>query len=238
MQSGQCTVTYIINTEGMVDLKILVACEESQAITKEFRRLGYEAYSCDMLPCSGGHPKWHIQGDAIKEAYSGKYDLMVAHPPCTYLAVSGARWMYNKDGTVNQDRLKNQNEALDFVKQLMEAPIKHIAIENPVSVISSKIRKPDDIIQPYMFGDKATKTTCLWLKNLPKLQATNVVEKGDFFEWVDKNGKKKRQAQWYMDALSKAKSPEERRTLRSKTFTGIAQAIATQYSDYIYKSNG
>lgn len=238
MQSGQCTVTYITNTQRMSNLKILVACEESQAVTIEFRKLGHEAYSCDMLPCSGGYPEWHIQGDAIKEAYSGKYDLMVAHPPCTYLAVSGARWMYNKNGTVNQDRLKNQNEALDFVKKLMESPIKHIAVENPVSVISSKIRKPDDIIQPYMFGDKATKTTCLWLKNLPKLQATNVVDKGDFFEWVDKNGKKKRQAQWYMDALSKAKSPEERRTLRSKTFTGIAQAIAIQYSDYIYKSNG
>ena len=214
-------------------MKVLVACEESQIVTKEFRALGVEAYSCDILPCSGGHPEWHIQGDAIKEAYSGRYHLMVAHPPCTYLAVSGARWMYNKDGSVNQDRFEKQKEALFFVKQLLDAPIKHIAVENPVSVISSQIRKPDDIIQPYMFGDKATKTTCLWLKNLPKLQATNVVEKGDFFEWVDKNGKKKRQAQWDMNALSKAKSPEERRILRSKTFPGIAKAIASQYTNYI-----
>ena len=214
-------------------MKVLVACEESQIVTKEFRALGVEAYSCDILPCSGGHPEWHIQGDAIKEAYSGRYHLMVAHPPCTYLAVSGARWMYNKDGSVNQDRFEKQKEALFFVKQLLDAPIKHIAVENPVSVISSQIRKPDDIIQPYMFGDKATKTTCLWLKNLPKLQATNVVEKGDFFEWVDKNGKKKRQAQWDMNALSKAKSPEERRILRSKTFPGIAKAMASQYTNYI-----
>lgn len=214
-------------------MKVLVACEESQAITKEFRKLGHEAYSCDILPCSGGHPEWHIQGDALKEANSGNYDLMIAHPPCTYLAVSGARWMYNKDGSVNQDRLDKQKEALYFVKQLMDAPIKHIAIENPVSVISSQIRKPNDIVHPYHFGDKATKTTCLWTKNLPKLSHTDVVEKGDFFEWTDKNGKKKRQARWYMDALSKAKTPEERRTLRSKTFPGMAKAIATQYSEYI-----
>ena len=149
--------------------KVLIACEESQAITKEFRALGYEAYSCDLLPASGGHPEWHIQGDAIAEAYSGKYDLMIAHPPCTYLAVSGNRWLYNKDGSRNEERYKAQAEALDFVRVLMKAPIKHIAIENPVSVISSKIRKPEQIIQPWQFGDEAQKTTCLWLKNLPKL---------------------------------------------------------------------
>jgi len=214
-------------------MKVLVACEESQAITKEFRKLGHEAYSCDLIPCSGGHPEWHIQGDALKEAYSGKYDLMIAHPPCTFLAVSGNRWLYNKDGSKNQERWENRDKALLFVKQLMDAPIKHIAIENPISVISSQIRKPNQIVQPYMFGDKASKQTCLWTKNLPLLKPTDVVDKGDFFEWTDKNGKKKRQAQWYMDALAKAKTPEERRTLRSKTFPGMARAIATQYSEYI-----
>jgi len=214
-------------------MKVLVACEESQAITKEFRKLGHEAYSCDLIPCSGGHPEWHIQGDALKEAYSGKYDLMIAHPPCTFLAVSGNRWLYNKDGSKNEERWENRNKALLFVKQLMDAPIKHIAIENPISVISSQIRKPNQIVQPYMFGDKASKQTCLWTKNLPLLKPTDVVDKGDFFEWTDKNGKKKRQAQWYMDALAKAKTPEERRTLRSKTFPGMARAIATQYSEYI-----
>jgi len=210
--------------------KILVACEESQAITKAFRKLGYNAYSCDLLPASGGHPEWHIQGDAIAEAYSGKYDMMIAHPPCTYLAVSGARWLYNKDGSRNDERYKSQAEALDFVQQLMDAPIKHIAIENPISVISSHIRKPDQIVHPYMFGDKASKSTCLWLKNLPKLEPTDIVEKGEFVEWIGKNGKKKRQAKWYLDALAKAKSPEERRTLRSKTFQGMADAIADQWS--------
>jgi hypothetical protein len=210
--------------------EILIACEESQAITKAFRKLGYNAYSCDLLPCSGGHPDWHIQGDAFQEAYSGKYDMMIAHPPCTYLAVSGARWLYNKDGSRNEERWQNQAEALDFVRDLMTAPIKHIAIENPISVISSQIRKPDQIVHPYMFGDKASKSTCLWLKNLPKLTPTDIVEKGEFIEWIGKNGKKKRQAKWYLDALAKAKSPEERRTLRSKTFQGMADAIAEQWS--------
>ena len=209
--------------------KILVACEESQAITKAFRKLGFEAYSCDLLPCSGGNPEWHIQGDAIEEAYSGKYDMMVAHPPCTYLAVSGARWLYNKDGTKNEERYKNQAEALDFVQQLMDAPIEHIAIENPISVISSHIRKPDQIVHPYMFGDKASKSTCLWLKNLPKLEPTNIVEKGEFVEFTSKKGVKKRQPRWYYEALRNAKTPEERRTLRSKTFQGMADAIAEQW---------
>ena len=213
--------------------KILIACEESQAITKAFRKLGFEAYSCDLLPCSGGHPEWHIQGDAFAEAYSGKYDMMIAHPPCTYLAVSGARWLYNKDGSRNEERWQNQAEALDFVRDLMTAPIKHIAIENPISVISSQIRKPDQIVHPYMFGDKASKSTCLWLKNLPKLEPTNIVEKGEFIEFISKKGVKKRQPKWYYEALKNAKTPEERRTLRSKTFPGIANAITQQWGKII-----
>lgn len=210
--------------------KILVACEESQSITKILRELGHEAYSCDILPCSGGHPEWHFQQDVFSIINKG-WDLMIAHPPCTYLAVSGARHLYNKDGSKNLDRWANQKLALDFVQSLMDAPISRIAIENPVSVISSQIRKPDQIVQPYMFGDSASKTTCLWLKNLPKLQPTNIVSKGDFMEWVDKKtGKTKRQATWYYDALLKAKSNEERRTLRSKTFEGMARAMAIQWT--------
>ncbi len=210
-------------------MRILVACEESQAITKEFRKLGHEAFSCDLLPCSGGHPEWHYQQDVFEVIEQG-WDMMIAHPPCTFLAVSGARWMYNKDGSVNQDRLKNQKLALNFVQKLMDAPIDKIAIENPISVISSNIRKPDQIVHPYHFGDKASKSTCLWLKNLPLLKHTNVVEKGEFKEWVDKKtGKTKRQATWYYEALQKAKTPAERRTLRSKTFKGIAEAIANQW---------
>ena len=115
----------------------------------------------------------------------------------------------------------------------MDAPIKYIAIENPISVISSKIRKPDQIIQPYMFGDKAQKSTCIWLKNLPLLNPTDIVEKGEFFEFTSKKGEKKKMPMWYYEALQKAKSPGERRTLRSKTFKGIAEAIANQWGDYI-----
>ena len=211
-------------------MRILVACEESQAITKELRKLGHEAFSCDLLPCSGGHPEWHYQQDVFEVIDKG-WDMMIAHPPCTFLAVSGARWMYNKDGSVNQERLKNQKLALNFVQKLMDAPIEKIAIENPISVISSQIRKPEQIVHPWMFGDKASKSTCFWLKNLPLLKPTNIVEKGDFKEWVDKKtGKLKRQATWYYEALQNAKTPAERRTLRSKTFKGMAESIAKQWT--------
>jgi len=191
--------------------------------------LGHEAFSCDLLPCSGGHPEWHLQQDVFDVIEQG-WDMMIAHPPCTYLAVSGARWLYNKDGSKNEERWRNQVEALQFVQRLMDAPIDKIAIENPVSVISSHIRKPDQIVNPWMFGDKASKTTCFWLKNLPKLEPTDIVEKGEFIEFISKKGVKKRQPKWYFDALKEAKTPTERRTLRSKTFKGMAQAIANQWT--------
>jgi site-specific DNA-cytosine methylase len=205
-------------------MKVLIACEESQAVTKAFRKLGCEAYSCDLLPCSGGHPEWHLQGDVF-DFVNQEWDLMIAHPPCTFLSVSGARWMYNKDGTINAEREREQMLALDFVQKLMNVPINKIVIENPISVISSKIRKPDQIIQPYMFGDEATKTTCLWLKNVPNLIPTKMVGKGE--RTVFKSGKS--HPKWYADALAKAKTPAERRTLRSKTFEGIANAMAEQW---------
>jgi hypothetical protein len=216
-------------------LNVLVACEESQAVTKQFRALGHNAYSCDLLDSSGGNPEWHIKGDALQIAYDSRFDwdLMIAHPPCTYLAVSGARWLYDKDGSRNEERWVKQAEGLAFVRKLMDAPINYIAVENPVSVISTQIRKPDQIIQPYQFGDEASKKTCLWTKNLPDLVHTELVGKGEMIEWIDKNGKTKRQAKWYYDALSKAKTPEERRTLRSKTFEGIAKAMADQWSSAI-----
>ena len=211
-------------------MRILVACEESQAVTKELRKLGHEAFSCDLLPCSGGYPEWHYQQDVFEVIEKG-WDMMIAHPPCTFLAVSGARWLYNKDGSKNEQRYKDQAEALDFVQKLMDAPIDKIAIENPISVISSKIKKPNQIVQPWMFGDKAQKSTCLWLKNLPNLEATDIVEKGEFIEFTSKKGVKKRQAKWYFDALKTAKTPAERRTLRSKTFKGMAEAMAEQWTN-------
>ena len=220
--------------------RILVACEESQAVTKELRKLGHEAFSCDLLPCSGGHPEWHFQEDVFKVIDKG-WDMMVAFPPCTYLAVSGARWMYNpedKDLDFKErrphpkhlNRRQQQLEALDFVQQLMDAPIPKIAIENPIGVISTILRKPDQIVQPWMFGDKASKSTCLWLKNLPLLKETNVVDKGEFFEFVSKKGVKKRMPMWYYKALQNSKNAAERSTLRSKTFKGIAEAMAKQWT--------
>jgi len=221
-------------------MKVLIACEESQAVCKEFRLLGHEAYSCDLLPCSGGHPEWHIQGDVFKILSDG-WDLMIAHPPCTYLAVSGARWYYHpddKDLTVEHrrphpmypNRMNDMMDSVEFVKALYNSNVDKIAIENPIGMLSTRWMKPTQIIQPWMFGDEATKTTCLWLKNLDELKPTNIVSKGERFEWIDsKTGKKKSQPMWYYKALSEAKTKQERQTLRSKTFKGIAKAMAEQW---------
>jgi len=204
-------------------MRILVACEESQAVTKEFRKLGHEAFSCDLLPCSGGHPEWHLQQDVFEVINKG-WDMMIAFPPCTDLAVSGARHFERKraDGS--------QQKSIKFFMDLANAPIEKIALENPIGIMSSEWRKPDQIIQPWQFGDKAQKSTCLWLKNLPKLEHTDIVEKGEFFEFTSKKGEKKRMPMWYYKALQDAKTPEQRRTLRSKTFKGIAEAMANQWT--------
>ena len=203
-------------------MKILIACEYSGAVRDSFIKQGHYAMSCDLLPTDSPGP--HYQGSVLDILNDG-WDMMIAHPPCTYLAVSGNRWLYNKDKSRNEERWKNRGEALDFVRLLMDAPIEKIAIENPVSVISSEIRKPDQIIQPWQFGDEAQKTTCLWLKNLPKLKPTKIVGKGEFTTF--KSGK--RHPKWYADALAKAKTKAERQKLRSKTFQGIASAMAEQW---------
>jgi len=233
-------------------LNILVACEESQAVTKELRVLGHEAYSCDLLPCSGGHPEWHFNNDVFeiidskggilqngkKVSLKRNWDIMIAHPPCTYLAVSGAQWYYHpEDRDLPTDlrrphpryphRAKDREDAVDFFMALANAPIEKIAIENPIGIISSRWRKPDQVVQPYMFGDEATKTTCLWLKNLPLLVPTDMVGKGERVHF--KSGKS--QPKWYSDAFVKAKSHEERRTMRSKTFLGMARAMADQWTE-------
>ena len=204
-------------------MRILVACEESQAVTKELRKLGHEAFSCDILECSGGHPEWHLQQDVFEVINQG-WDMMIAFPPCTDLAVSGARHFERKRADGSQQR------SIKFFMDLVNAPIEKIAIENPIGIMSSEYRKPNQIIQPWQFGDKAQKSTCLWLKNLPKLEHTNIVEKGEFFEFVSKKGEKKRMPMWYYKALQDAKTPEQRRTLRSKTFKGIAEAMAKQWT--------
>jgi hypothetical protein len=198
-------------------MRVLVACEESQAVTIAFREKGHEAYSCDIQECSGGHPEWHIQGDAIKEAYSGKYDMMIAHPPCTYLSVSGLHW--NKR---NPERADKTEEALRFVQQLMDAPIDKIAVENPISCISSRIRKPEQILQPYQFGEDASKKTCLWLKNLKPLVSTKYIEP----RIVDGRLRWSNQTDSGQNKLGP--SPD-RAKLRSKTYKGIAKAMADQW---------
>jgi hypothetical protein len=222
---------------------VLVGCEESQAITKELRALGIRAFSCDLLPCSGGHDEWHIQGDVFQVIYDHpEIQLGIFHPPCTFLSASGAGWLYHPDDKdlptqlrrphpKYPNRIQDRDEAVEFVKKIYESEIPHIAIENPIGSLSSQWRKPDQIVHPWMFGDEANKATCFWLKGLPNLTPTNVVGKGEFFEWVDgKSGKLKRQPMWYYKALSEAKTPAERRTLRSKTFQGMAKAIANQWS--------
>ena len=204
-------------------MRILVGCEESQAVTIELRKLGHEAFSCDVMDSSGGYPQWHIQGDLLKELHKG-WDMLIAFPPCTHLAVSGARHFEQKikDG--------RQQQGIDFFMEMINAPIDKICVENPIGIMSTKYRKPSQIIQPWMFGDKAQKSTCLWLKNLPLLVPTNIVEKGEFIEFVSKKGVKKRQPKWYFDALKNSKNALERSKLRSKTFKGIAKAMATQFT--------
>lgn len=209
-------------------MKILVACEESQAVTKKLREQGHEAYSCDIIPCSGGKPEWHIQKDVkLLLTKKNSWDMMIAFPPCTHLAVSGARHFKKKrdDG--------RQQQAIDFFMYLVNAPVPRIAIENPVGIMSTLYRKPDQIIQPYHFGDRAQKSTCLWLKKLPLLVATKPIKmrKSDYYEFTTKQGTRKRQSKWYFNTLKMAKSTDERSKLRSKTFPGIADAMATQWGE-------
>lgn len=187
-------------------MRVLVACEYSGTVRDAFIRAGHDAMSCDLLPTDLPGP--HYQGNVLDVINDG-WDLMVAHPPCTHLAVSGAKHFHKKQ--------VEQIKALDFVRCLMDAPIERICIENPVSIISTKIRKPDQIIQPWQFGHEAQKTTCLWLKNVPKLVPTNIVGKGEFY--ISPQGK--RLPRWYSDN----KSPK----FRSKTFQGIADAMASQW---------
>jgi hypothetical protein len=226
----------------MKTIRVLVACEESQAVTIELRKLGIEAFSCDLLPTSGNHPEWHYQQDVFEVINLG-WDAMIAFPPCTHLTVSGAMHFKQKiaDG--------RQKQGIDFFMAMVNAPIKSIAVENPIGIMSTHFRKPDQVIQPYYFGDGFTKTTCLWLKNLPLLQhyksvdlfnekVTHVETSNEYKEWTcKKTGKLKRQQMWYYNALTNAKTKEERSIIRSKTFPGIAKAMAEQWGKYLLENS-
>ena len=228
-------------------MKVLIACEESQRVCIEFRKLGHEAYSADIQECSGGHPEWHILGDvlplidgnctfktmdSVEHTISGEWDLLIAHPPCTHLAVSGAAWFEKKraDG--------RQREAIEFFMNFINARCSKIAVENPVNIMGGGYIKkwfpdlfkmyglpirPSQRVHPWQFGDEFEKTTCLWIKGLPMLSPTNIVGKGEFITY--KSGKKS--PKWYADAFRL--TPEERAKARSKTFPGIAQAMANQW---------
>lgn len=204
-------------------MKILVACEESQTVTKILRELGHKAYSCDLEPCSGGHPEWHIKGCALNEAYRGKYNMMIAHPPCTYLTVTGNKWMKPEFRDRFPERPKQRREAIDFFMKLYNAPIEKIAIENPVGIMSTQLRKPDQYVHPYYFGDKHSKKTGFWLRGLQNLEKTEVVEPEMY---TYKDGRK--DPMWHVESMKLP--PKERSRVRSQTFPGIARAMSEQWA--------
>lgn len=220
-------------------MRVLIACEESQRVCVAFRKKGHEAYSCDIEPCSGGHPEWHIMQDVIpllngnckfktcdnnEHVINGKWDMIIAHPPCTFLTVTGNRWFsVERYGDKAIKRIEDRKIAIRFFMAIANADCDKIVIENPVGVMSTEWRKPDCIIQPYEFGDPFEKKTCLWIKGLPTLKPTNVV--------VPPPRKKfdsgKTMPAWYADSFRLPK--KERAKLRSKTFLGIAKAMAEQW---------
>lgn len=232
-------------------MRVLVACEESQTVCKAFRARGHEAYSCDIQDCSGGHPEWHIKGDVIpllngrcsfktvggqEAAIPDRWDLLIAHPPCTYLTVSGNRWFDERRyGETARQRKKDRDQGARFFLEFVKADCEKIAIENPVGAMSTIYRPPDQIVQPYYFGHPYSKTTCLWLKGLPQLIPTNVLKRPDGGwenEQITKDGRYggyggkwgcKSDGKWlrYGD-------PEVKK-IRSKTFVGIAEAMADQW---------
>lgn len=220
-------------------MKVLVACEESQRVCTAFRKRGHEAYSCDIIECSGGHPEWHIRWDVLPllngscsfltadgqmHTIDGKWDLIIAHPPCTFLTVTGNRW-FNEEryGDAARQRKRDREEAVRFFMAFANADCERIAIENPIGHMSTAWRKPDQIIHPYMFGDPARKGTCLWLKGLMPLKPTRVVEPEII---AYKNGKGTDNP-WHMNTMKLP--PDERARARSVTFQGIADAMAEQW---------
>lgn len=205
-------------------MRILLACEESQEVTKRLRAKGHEAFSCDILPCSGGKPEWHLQQD-VTELLKEKWDMIIAFPPCTFLTVTGNRWFnIERYGDKAIKRHADRKEAIEFFKMFANADCDKIVIENPVGVMSTHYKKPNQIINPYQFGDPFEKKTCLWIKGLPNLIPTNIVEPPKRTEFA--SGKS--MPTWYADAWKLPK--EERAKLRSKTFPGIAEAMAEQWT--------
>lgn len=219
-------------------MKVLVACEESQAVCIAFRSYGHEAYSCDLLDCSGGHPEWHIKQDVIplingnckfttcdgnKHTINGEWDILIAHPPCTYMSKAGARWMYPTAGKVDFNRLDLAMQARTFFAEFLHAKCKKICVENPRPLKIVNLPKPTQIIQPYEYGHPYSKATCLWLKGLPKLKPTKIIEK--YTPYLPSNtSKHAKGGGGSYGVVHNAKDA-------SKTFTGIANAMAKQWGD-------
>ena len=229
--------------------KVLIACEESQTVCKAFRARGFEAYSCDIQDCSGGHPEWHIKGDVLpllngdisfttvggeRHTVNGRWDLIIAHPPCTYLTVTGNRWFdVQQYGDAARQRFKERYKAIVFFMQMALAWCDHVAVENPVGIIGSAWKSADQVIQPWQFGHPTVKKTCLWTRGLPLLKPTSIVEvdTSDVYEYVAKNGRIKH------DSRNRSRCrTEDRAKHRSKTFSGIAEAMAEQWGNYIMES--
>lgn len=220
-------------------MKVLIACEESQAVCKAFREKGHEAYSCDIMDCSGNHPEWHIKGDVLpllrggdyffktadgKRHYVEMWDLIIAHPPCTYLCMSGQKHC-NVDvyGEKAKERIKERDKAIEFFMEFVKAHCDKIAIENPVGIMTRNYRKADQYIQPLQFGHPTSKKTGLWLKGLPKLVPTNIVEQEFHISGTGRKWDK-----WFWES-SLIHPLSERSKFRSKTFDGIAKAMAEQW---------
>lgn len=232
----------------MNNKRLLVCCEESQRVCTAFRERGWEAYSCDIEPYSGGHPEWHIQQDVlplingdcefdtvdgVHHVIDGEWDLLICHPPCTYLTVAGNRWFnVNKYGEKAIKRMIDREKAVDFFMQFINASCNHIAVENPVGIMSNRYRKPNQIIQPYQFGDHARKATCLWLKGLPILKPTDIVSPGEILDGGYSVGAS---ANWATDDNGKVLTWNDPRTAkaRSRTFIGIAKAMSNQWGNFI-----
>lgn len=227
-------------------MKILVACEESQAVTIELRKLGHEAYSCDIEPPSGDKREWHIMGDVIPlingdctfcttdgtpHSIYGKWDMIIAFPPCTYLTVAGNRWFnVEKYGDKAIKRIQDRDLTIQFFMAFVNADCERIAIENPIGIMSTEYRKPNQVIQPYMFGHKARKSTCLWLKGLPNLVPTDIVDMGEIKDGGYSVGAS---ADCARDENGKIIAWNDPRTakIRSKTYHGIAKAMASQWTE-------
>lgn len=205
-------------------MKILIACEESQAVLKQFRLSGHDAYSNDIIGCSGDMPEYHLKMDVFEAINLKKWDMIIAFPPCTFLTCTGNRWFnIERYGEKAIQRHKDREKAIEFFKGLINADCDKIAIENPIGVMSTRYRKPNQVIHPFMFGHKITKATCLWLKGLPEIKPTNIVDKGEVV--ISKSGNK--MSKWYYG--TSCLPHNQRAKARSKTFEGIAKAFASQW---------